>query len=217
MRYLNNIVVDIANKETNELKEKYNIKSVKKIKAKDRLMYKNKNFVSRWKTPYDNNEHNIIISFNETIEEFMLYRLCVPYLVKFNDNTVRVVNAELIDLSIIRINPNLSLYKNIDMQKKIEDDIALVIKHIRTNKELPDFNVKYHLEHLLWDKITKNEAKYLTHIEYYGYKLTYVSLLYLLYEYCLILINDPKDIKNPSKINKIKLILNVLNVSKITF
>ena len=54
--------------------------------------------------------------------------------------------------------------------------------------------------------------EYIVNINYEGYKLPYVSLLYLLYEYSLILINDPKDIKNPTKINKIKLLLNVLEI-----
>ena len=65
IKYLTQTVVNIANMEENDIKKKYNIKSVQKIKCKDRLMYKNKNFVSRWKTNFDDNIHNIMISFNE--------------------------------------------------------------------------------------------------------------------------------------------------------
>jgi hypothetical protein len=211
MYYLNNQVVKIANTEANELKEKYNIKSIKKITSKDRLMYKKKGFVSRWKTSNDDNFHNIIVSFNETIEEFMLYRLFVPYLIFFKDGTSKIINAELIDLSIVKIDPNLSLY-NVEYINNIHDKILLVIKYIKENKEIQDFNTKYHLEQLLWNKIMNKPDEYIVNINYEGYKLPYVSLLYLLYEYSLILINDPKDIKNPTKINKIKLLLNVLEI-----
>jgi hypothetical protein len=216
-QYLNSIVVQIANTEENEIKQKYGIRLVKKIKSKDRLMYKKKGFISRWKKPYDENYHDIIVSFNETIEDFLLYRLFVPYMIEFKDNTRKIVNAELIDLSIVRINPALSLYKSIKMNKKIEDDIFLIINNIKENKEIPEFNIKYNLEYLLWDKITNRTEDYLQNIDYYGYNLPYASLLYLLFEYCLILINDPKDIKNKSKIEKIKLILKILKNKKIKF
>jgi hypothetical protein len=207
--YLSEMVVNIANKEDDEIKKKYNIKNIKKIKLNDRLMYKKKGFVSRWKIPFDDFKHNIIVSFNETIEQFMLYRLFVPYIVEFEDGSNKIVNAELVDLSIVCIDPNLSLYKNPEMQNKIHDDVNKVIKSIKNNTALPVFGHKYHLEQLLWNKIIKEKDEYLVKIDYFDYNLTYASLKYLLYEYCLILINDPTDIKNPAKIEKIKIILDL--------
>lgn len=206
--YFGETVVDIANKEESDVKNKYKIKSIKKIKLNDRLMYKKKGFVSRWKMPFDDYKHNIIVSFNETIDKFMLYRLFIPYLVEFEDGSNKIINAELADLSIVGIDPNLSLYTNPEMQKKILKDINDVIKSIKNNTDLPNFGHSYHLEQLLWSKII-NKNDYLVKINYLEYDITYASLKYLLYEYCLILINDPTDIKNPAKIEKIKIILDV--------
>ena len=206
--YFGETVVDIANKEESDVKNKYKIKSIKKIKLNDRLMYKKKGFVSRWKMPFDDYKHNIIVSFNETIDKFMLYRLFIPYLVEFEDGSNKIINAELADLSIVGIDPNLSLYTNPEMQKKILKDINDVIKSIKNDTNLPNFGHSYHLEQLLWSKII-NKEDYLVKINYLEYDITYASLKYLLYEYCLILINDPTDIKNPAKIEKIKIILDV--------
>ena len=209
IEYLSNNVVDIGNNEISELKKKYKIKSIRKIKTEDRLMYKKKDFVSRWKTKFDDNKHNIMISFNETIESFLLYRLFVPYLVEFEDSTKKVINAELIDLSIVRIDPNLSLYNSIESKNKIYDDINTVLKCVKNDNVLPNFTNKYHLEQLLWDKIINDGERYIINITYSDLKINYASLYYLLFEYCLILINDPTDIKNNSKIEKIKLILDI--------
>ena len=206
--YFGETVVDIANKEESDVKNKYKIKSIKKIKLNDRLMYKKKGFVSRWQMPFDDYKHNIIVSFNETIDKFLLYRLFIPYLVEFEDGSNKIINAELADLSIVGIDPNLSLYTNPEMQNKILKDINDVIKSIRNNTDLPNFGHSYHLEQLLWSKII-NKRDYLVKINYLEYDITYASLKYLLYEYCLILINDPTDIKNPAKIEKIKIILDV--------
>jgi hypothetical protein len=138
----------------------------------------------------------------------MLYRLFIPYLVEFEDGSNKIINAELADLSIVGIDPNLSLYTNPEMQKKILKDINDVIKSIKNDTNLPNFGHSYHLEQLLWSKII-NKEDYLVKINYLEYDITYASLKYLLYEYCLILINDPTDIKNPAKIEKIKIILDV--------
>jgi hypothetical protein len=214
IKYFGETVVEIANKEESDVKKKYKIKSIQKIKLNDRLMYKKKGFTSRWKMPFDDYKHNIIVSFNETIDKFMLYRLFIPYLVEFEDGSNKVINAELADLSIVGIDPNLSLYTNPEMQKKILKDINDVIKSIKNNTDLPNYGHSYHLEQLLWSKII-NKEDYLVKINYLEYDIIYASLKYLLYEYCLILINDPTDIKNPAKIEKIRIILDVFRNNEI--
>jgi hypothetical protein len=213
IKYLNTDVVDIANNDiSSEIKKKYNIKSIKKLQKKDILMYKHKDFKSRWETNYDNQAHNIIISYNETIPDFLLYRLLIPYLVTFYDGNTKVINAELIDLSIIKINPKLSLYNTPKVQNNINFDINTIIDFVKNDKPISysSFKYTYNSHYLLWDKITTNKDKYIINIKYNSYdNLYFCSLHYLLFEYCLILINDKNDLKNESKIQKIKLILDV--------
>jgi hypothetical protein len=205
--YLNNDVVNIANNDKSPIKDKYNIKSIQKIKLKDTLMFKKKDFVSRWKHPEDDYAHNITVSFNENIEDFLLYRLFSPYLFTFNSGKTKIVNAELIDLSIVKITRNNYINYNNNIDNQLIKDINTVLS---TLKILDTDSINYDIKFILWKNITKDESKYLLDIKYFDYKIPICSLYYLLLEYILIVITDPNDFKNQSKLDKIKLIQNIL-------